>query len=145
MEINLKLSNTNSAKRFVITGFYDSKLRPIMEEVKWSEAPEILPDNDTYAKMSPEETVGAFLDAYSRQDWDKMRKFAPNSFVEELKGDFGNTAENPPSFEIKGKALWSAEQSAYLVKCRIEGGVKKWNLAIRNDNPANRYMFDGGI
>jgi hypothetical protein len=145
MEINLKLSNANPAGRFVVTGLYDSQLQPFMVRIKWSNWPEVLPDNDTYVKMSAEETVRSLLEAYLRQDWDEMRKFVPASFVEEWKSDFGNTTEKPPSFEITEEALWSAEHSAYYVKCRIEGLVKKWNLAIRNDNSANRYVFDGGI
>jgi len=30
------------------------------------------------------------------------------------------------------------------VKCHVVM-VKKWNLAIRNDNPARRWQVDGGI
>lgn len=25
------------------------------------------------------------------------------------------------------------------------GDVRKWNLAVRNDNPAHRYVVDGGL
>ena len=69
-----------------------------------------------------------------------MRKFLPASFIEEMKAEFEGAI-----FEVIGKAIWSDEQSAYFVKCRYLCQVKKWNLAIRNDNPAKRYMFDGGI
>lgn len=149
-KFNLRLSKTNAAGRLVITGMCDSKLR-LLREMKWSNEPEVLPDNDTYAKMSPDEAVKAFNEAFSRQDWDEMRKFAPDSFVEELKHDFeewtkrGQPKEEQPFCEVIGKSVWSEENSAYFVRCRVPGGVKKHNLAIRNDNEAHRWQFDGGI
>jgi hypothetical protein len=48
-----------------------------------------------------------------------------------------------PAVEV-GEAVWSPAESAWFVKCRMTG-VKKWNLAVRNDNSANRYLFDGGL
>jgi hypothetical protein len=48
-----------------------------------------------------------------------------------------------PIVEV-GESSWSAEQSAYFVKCR-ESSVKKFNLAVRNDNPAKRWVVDGGL
>jgi hypothetical protein len=32
----------------------------------------------------------------------------------------------------------------YVIKLK-NGEVKKFNLAMRRDNPANRYVFDGGL
>jgi hypothetical protein len=98
--------------------------------------------------MSPDDVAEAFAQAFSRQNWDEVRKFVPESAVKELKYTFAQSTKDGRSqggMEVMAKALWSTEHSAYFVKCRIEGLVKKWNLAIRNDNPANRYMFDGGI
>jgi hypothetical protein len=119
--------------------------------MEWSNEPNVLPDNETYAKLSPDEVAKAVTEAYSKQDWDEMRKFLPNSFVDEMKTEFESStkADEPkrehPICEVTGKAFWSDEQSAYFVKCRVSGQFKKWDLAIRNDNPAKRYMFDGGI
>jgi hypothetical protein len=151
-EFHLRLSNANSAKRFVITGMCDSKLQPI-HEMKWLNEPEVLADNDAYAKMSPAEVVKAFNSAFSRQDCNEMRKFLPDSFVEGLRHDFeewkkrGEVKEGQSFCEVTGEAFWSAEHSAYFVKCRQSGEVqvKKMNLAIRNDNPAKRWVVDGGL
>jgi hypothetical protein len=143
MEFNLRLSNKNAAGRLVITGLYDSKLQPI-REIEWASEPEILPNNEVYAKMSPENVVKTFNNAYLSRDTNEMRKFAPVDFVKEQNDEF-DTSKGKPSCEVIGKAVWTDEQSAYFVKCRYSGQVKKWNLAIRNDNSANRYMFDGGI
>ena len=83
VEVNVRLSNANSAKRFVMTGTYDSKLQ-LKEEIKWSNEPEVLADNDTYAKMSPQEVVKAFYGAVSRLDFNEMGKFVPDSYVKEI-------------------------------------------------------------
>jgi hypothetical protein len=151
-DFNVRLSNANAAGRFVITGICDSKLQPV-DEIKWSNEPNVLPNNNAYAKMSPEEVVRAFNDSFSRHDWDEMRKFLPDSFVDGFKHDYEvwkkqvDFREGQPFCEIIGEAFWSAEQSAYFVKCRQSGEVrvKKYNLAVRNDNPAGRYIVDGGI
>ncbi|MBU1259660.1 MAG: hypothetical protein KKE31_02370 [Planctomycetes bacterium] len=148
-EINVRLSNANSAGRFVITGMYDSKLQ-LAEEVTWSNEPEVLADNNTYAKMSPEEVARAYFEAFSKLDWSEMRKFAPDSYVGPIKGEFEMAAKHVdvqkqlPTMEV-GKAFWSEEHSAYFVKCRQLSRVKEWNLAVRNDNSANRWIVDGGF
>ncbi len=149
-EINVRLSKENSAGRFVITGMYDSKLQ-LQEEIKWSNEPEILTDNDTYAKMSPEDVAKAYFGAFSRLDFDEMRKFMPESYVASLKGEVREAAKRGidvqkqlPIVEV-GEAFWSAEHSAYFVKCRNLGRVKEWKMGVRNDNPAKRWVVDGGI
>lgn len=149
-EINVRLSNANAAGRYVIMGMYDSKLQ-LTEEMKWSDEPEVLTDNDAYAKMSPEEVAKAYFGAFSRLDWDEMQKFVPASDVKGMKGEFEEAAnrgidvrEQLPTFEAE-ESFWSAEHSAYFVKCRQSGRIKKWNLAVRNDNPAKRWVVDGGI
>jgi outer membrane lipoprotein-sorting protein/truncated hemoglobin YjbI len=151
-EFYMRLSNANSAKRFVITGICDSKLQPV-REMKWTNEPNVLANNDTYAKMSPEDVVKAFNAAFSKEDWDEMRKFLPDFWVDGLKHDIeiwkkqSEFKEGQPFCEVVGEAFWSAEHSAYFVKCRQSGEVqvKKMNLAIRNDNPAKRWIVDGGI
>jgi outer membrane lipoprotein-sorting protein len=148
-EFNVRLSNANSAKRFVITGEYDSKLQ-LTKEKKWSSEPNILPDNDVYAKMSPQEAVKKYFEAFSKLDWDEMQKFEPAADVKAMKSEFEeakkhgmDVKEQIPTVEV-GESSWSAEQSAYFVKCHISG-VKKFNLAVRNDNPAKRWVVDGGL
>jgi len=149
IERNAQLSNANSAGRFVITGWYDNKMQ-LREEVKWSNEPEILSDNDTYAKMSPDEVVQGYYDALSRLDWDEMRKFMPADDVENMKHQCEEAAKYKidiqkqlPKIEVM-KTFWSPEHSSYFVAYR-EFRVKKFNLAIRKDNLANRFVVDGGL
>jgi hypothetical protein len=145
----VQVSNANSAKRFVITGQFDSKMH-FQEEAKWSNEPEILPDNDTYAKMSPQEAVKAFYVAFSKLDFNEMRKFMPDSELKGMKGEIEEATKHGidvqkqlPAVEV-GESFWSEEHSSYFVRCR-ESRIKKFNVAVRNDNPAKRWVVDGGF
>jgi len=148
-EINVRLSNANPAGRFVITGQCDSNLQNC-EDAKWTNEPEIPANNDIYVKMSPEQAVKAYYDALSRLDWDEMRKFMPKDDIDKMQGEFKEAARYGidvkkilPTVEVE-KTFWSAEQLAYFVTCR-QSQYKKFNLAIRNDNPAKRWVVDGGL
>jgi outer membrane lipoprotein-sorting protein len=152
-EAKVRLSNSNPAKRFVITGIYDSKMQFLSdkEEMQWSSPPEMLADNDTYAKMTPSEVVKAFYEAFSRLDWNEMRKFAPDSYIGPIKGNVKIMANFDidiqgqfPTVEI-GEVFWSAEQSAYFVTCYESSRVQQCILSVRNDNAARRYVVDGGF
>jgi len=147
--VNVRVANTNAAKRFVLTGVYDSKLR-LQQDLKWSGEPEVLPNNQAYARLSPTETVQAYFDAQAKFDWVEMRKFTSQHDVEETKGQV-ETAQKMgmdmrklmPVYKAV-EAVWSPEQSAFFVRCQVTG-VKKFNLAVRKDNPAGRWQVDGGI
>jgi hypothetical protein len=149
-EINVRVSNANAAKRCVVTGIYDSKLH-LQQDLKGSTTePETLSDNDADARLSPAQTVQAYFDAQSKFDWVEMRKFTSESDVENTKSQIEmakklgmDVQKLMPVVEV-GQATWSAEQSAWFVKCSMSQ-TKKWNLAVRKDNPAGRWQIDGGI
>ena len=149
-EINLQLSNSNPAKRYVITGVYDSKLK-LKQALTWTNAPELLPGNDTYAKMSPTEVARSYFAAQLKRDWTEMKKYAPDYDVDNDKRQLdaaeklGVDVRKVMPVTEAGEAFWSAEQSAYFVKCRMVAPIKKHNLAVRKDNPAGRWQVDGGI
>ena len=133
----------------MIYGLYDTKLQP-MEKLEWNNEPETLAKDDAYGRMSPAEVAKAYFDSMTGADWEAMGKVAPASDVEQTKqesAEMNKAGMDPhnaiPTVEV-GAAVWSKEESAYFVKCRM-GGVKKFNLAVRNDNAANRYVFDGGL
>jgi hypothetical protein len=148
-EFNMRVSNTNPAKRCVLTGHYDSQLQ-LREDFKWSGTPEVLTNNDAYAQLSPAEAVKAYFDAQSKFNWVEMRKFTSEFDVEQTKRQV-EAMENRgmdvhklmPTFQV-GEAVWSAKESAWFVKCQASQ-VKKWNLALRKDNPAGRWQEDGGL
>jgi len=148
-EFNVRVSNANSAKRYVVIGMYDSKLK-LEQDLKWTGAPEVLTNNDAYARLSPKEAVQAYFDAQAKFDWVEMRKFASAFDLEETKKQVEmaekagvDVHKQMPLVEV-GEATWSPEQSAWFVKCRMSQ-TKKWNLAVRKDNPAGRWQVDGGI
>ena len=145
----MRVSNDNPAKRCVLTGIYDSKLK-LEQDFKWSGQPEVLTNNDAYARLSPKEAVQAYFDAQSKLDWVEMRKFTSESDIADTKKQM-ETAEKAGvdvhklmPVVVVGEAIWSPEQSAWFVKCRMSQN-KKWNLAVRKDNPAGRWQVDGGI
>jgi len=122
----------------------------LQHDFNWTTEPEVLTNNDVYARLSPTEAVQAYYDAQSRLDWVEMRKFTSESDVEETKKQVEmeekqgiDVHKMMPVFEA-GEAVWSPEQSAWFVKCRVFE-TKKWNMAIRKDNPAGRWQVDGGI
>jgi hypothetical protein len=148
-DYTVRVDNTNRAHRYVLTGVYDSKLQ-LQHELKWSSEPALLPDNQRYANMSPMEVVRACAEAKAKFDSDELAKFVPEEEVQQAKrtleaaGKRGIDLRQFPVVEV-GEAFWSAEHSAWFVKCRYVPQTKKWNLAIRNDNPTHRYLFDGGL
>jgi len=148
-EFNVRVSNANPAKRYVITGVFDGKLK-LQQDLQWTNGPDVLADNDAYAKLSPAQAVKGYFDAFAKLDWNEMAKFDPDYDVEHDKKQFEMAAKSGtdvhklvPVVEV-GEATWSPEQSAWFVKCRMSQ-TKKWNLALRKDNVAGRWQVDGGI
>ncbi|UCC31321.1 MAG: zf-HC2 domain-containing protein [Phycisphaerales bacterium] len=114
------------------------------DDVIWYKQPEVLPDNEKYVRMSPDEAARAFFQACADMDWDEVLKFWARSEVHQgMKLYFGR-------LEIVsiGEPFQSGQYRGWFVPYEIKlwwGGTKKHNLALRNDNPAGRYIVDGGI
>jgi len=114
------------------------------ENMIWHEEPKVLPDNEKYQKMSPKETTQAFFEACSKEDWVEFLKFWSSTAVDEgLKSYLGGLEiiSIGKPFQSKGYGGWFVP---YEIKLK-DGSIKKRNLAIRNDNPAKRWVVDGGI
>ena len=147
---NVRLSNNNAAKRYVVVGVYDAQMK-LIEDLPWTSAPEILTNNDVYAAMSAEATFKTIMEAFVNTNWTELRKFAPESFVEKTKREFAEAEKE--HFDVRkalgqmfkvGETFWSPDYSSYFVKV-YQSEVKSWNLALRRDNPANRWQVDGGL
>jgi hypothetical protein len=113
------------------------------EVVEFKQA-QILPDNEKYEKMTPEEAARAFFLACAEENWEEMLKFwcmsAADQRIKEYLGGL--------KIISIGKAFKSGLYGGWFVPYEIQlksGGVRKFNLAVRNDNPARRYVVDGGI
>ena len=114
------------------------------ENMVWKKEAEKLPDNEKYEQMEPKEVAQAFFQTCADEDWDEFLKYWSASHVDErLKKYLGG-------LEIIsiGEPFKSGRYPGWFIPYEIKlksGDVKKHNLAIRNDNPAQRYVFDGGI
>lgn len=113
------------------------------EDMIWYKRPEMLPDNDKYQQMSPKEVVQTFFQACADENWDEFLKFWTASSVDpRIKDHLGG-------LEVIsiGEPFKSGRYSGWFIPYEIKlksGGIKKHNLSIRNDNPAQRYVVDGG-
>ena len=114
------------------------------DDVIWYEQPKELADNEKYKQMMPKEMATAFFQALADEDWDEVLKFRPSSKAPRwLKDRFGG-------LEIIsiGEPFKSGRYPGWFVPYEIKlksGHVRKFNLAVRNDNPAKRYVQDGGL
>ena len=116
------------------------------EDMIWHKEPEILPDNERYEKMTPKEAAEVFFQACADENWEEVLKFRRISRVDD------QTKTHLGGLEIVslGEPFQSAgyDPSGWFVPYEIRlksGEVKKYNLAIRKDNPAKRFVVDGGI
>jgi hypothetical protein len=143
--------DNNDILVFEITNIeYNKKIADVVfkldlpENMIWHEEPKVLPDNEKYQKMSPKETAQAFFEACAKEDWNEFLKFWSATAVHEsLKSYLGGLkiVSIGEPFQSKGYGGWFVP---YEIKLK-GGSVKKHNLAIRNDNPAKRWVVDGGL
>jgi hypothetical protein len=125
---------------FVLTLPQDVQLVDWRKDYK---EPQRLPDNKKYEKMTPKEAARAFFEACARKDWDEVQKFEITTLDEGYKQRWGG-------LEIVhlGEPFKTSRYYGWFIPYEVKlknGGVRKWNLAMRNDNQAHRYVEDGGI
>lgn len=98
--------------------------------------------------MTSDEVAKQFFTACHNEDWDKVRQFIPG-FMNFLQLQFAVKAEYGGLTIISiGKPFKSGRYPGEFVPYEIKkknGSVKKWNLAIRNDNPEKKWRVDGGF
>ena len=109
-DINVRVSSTNSARRFVLGGVYDGNLHAL-ETWEWTKEPETLRQDDVYARLSAAEAVKAFFDSFTNSDWEAMKKVAPGTYVENIKQNFvaaeksGRDPRKMLTMDV-GEAVW---------------------------------------
>ena len=114
------------------------------DDVVWFQEPQELADNERYQRMLPEEVARAFFQACAAENWEEVLKFWPASRVAEGIKDWLGGLEVISIGEPFRSGLYPGWFVPYEIKLR-SGRVKKFNLAVRNDNPARRFVVDGGI
>lgn len=113
-------------------------------DVIWHGQPRELADNEIYQQMGPKEVAQAFFQAASDENWNEFLKFWTASAVDQRIKDYLGGIE----IISIGEPFKSGRYPGWFVPYQIKfknGGTKKMNLAVRNDNPAQRYVVDGGI
>jgi hypothetical protein len=92
----------------------------------------------------PKQAATFFFDALARQDWDAVLQVFPFSQVsDEIKQVYGGL-EVVSIGEPFRSGLYRGYFVPYEVRLR-DGSTKKYKLAVRNDNPAARWVVDGGL
>jgi hypothetical protein len=114
------------------------------EDMIWHKEAEILPDNEKYEQMEPKEVAQTFFQACADENWNEFLKFWSASAVDQQIKDYLGGLQIISIGEPFKSGGYSGWFIPYEIKLR-DGYIKKHNLAIRNDNPAQRYVVDGGI
>jgi hypothetical protein len=137
VKTKIVVRNDNPAGRFLV----------FMEPGRVADAKELaevkkLPENEKYEKMTPKEAAQAFFDAWARKDAAELKKFLPGSpndkaLSEELEDQRYSDVQVGEPAKAKDAGCWDVP-----ITIRF---THKHNLALRNDNQANRYTIDGGI
>lgn len=111
--------------------------------VVWATSPEQMPTANRPLPATPREAAAAFLEGMAAQDWDRVASVRNSGISQKLK-DYGGGLTVISIGEPFQSGLYKGWFVPYEVRLR-NGVVKKWNLAVRNDNPAKRFHHDGGF
>jgi outer membrane lipoprotein-sorting protein len=114
--------------------------------VAWEQEMQILPDNEKYAAMTPEQAARAFFEACGREDWNEAAKFWTMTGDTRLRQFLGGleVINIGNHFTSALTAIGGPLFVPYEIK--LKGGyVKKFNLALKKDGKTGRWYVDGGI
>jgi len=114
------------------------------EDVAWlDEKPAPLPDNAKYSGMTPKQVAETFFNACAKEDWDEAEKFFPGKMDKRVREFLGGlkVVSLGEAFQSKPYRGWFVPYE-FILK---SGETRKFNLAVRKDNPAKRWTVDGGI
>jgi hypothetical protein len=113
----------------------------IPANVGWTVEPEQMPATRTLPQ-SAKDAAAMFFDALAREDADTLLNVYPASSVPPWSKHLSGL-----QVVSLGEPFQSGKYPGWFVPYEItlNGHVKKHNLAVRNDNPAHRWVFDGGF
>ncbi len=112
------------------------------EDTALFKEPETLDDKDQ--QMKPEEMARAFFRACAEENWDEVLKYWPITKIDQRSKGYLGGLEIIAIGEPFKSGLYRGWFVPYEIKFK-NGEIKKMNLAVRNDNKAKRYVFDGGL
>lgn len=109
------------------------------DDVRYGGVREGSPDENS---LGPRDVARGLFEAAQRKDRAFLEIYVPSPAIIDW-------AMSTPPFEILyiGEPFSSGNYPGVYVpyKLRIEGEIREWQLALRNDNPEHRWVFDGGI
>jgi hypothetical protein len=92
----------------------------------------------------PKETAAYFFDALAQQNWDSVLQVLGGTSVPPvIKKMYGGLLVVSIGGPFQS-GLYPGYYVPYQVRLR-DGSTRAHNLAVRNDNPAHRWMVDGGF
>jgi hypothetical protein len=128
---------------------YDETFSPTLfslqlpPDVNWFVEPATLKPSPAQIN-GPKEAATYFFEALAREDWDAVLQVYPFSRVsDEVKHTYGGL-EVVSIGEPSQSGLYRGFFVPYEVRLP-DGSIKKWKLAVRNDNPARHWTVDGGF
>ena len=94
--------------------------------------------------LGPREVADGLFDAARRGDRERVAMLCPSPAMVDWLVDKHN---RPTEILYIGEPFRAGEYPGVYVPYKVRFGseVKEYNLALRNDNPENRWVFDGGI
>ena len=101
-------------------------------------------DNARYAAMTAEEATRAFFEACGREDWDEVLNFWTTRQIDDRSRQRLGGLKVISIGEAFEKDSYPGTYVPYEIELKT-GEELKHNLAIRKDNPAGRWLFDGGL
>jgi RNA polymerase sigma factor (sigma-70 family) len=102
-------------------------------------------ENAHYTALSPEQATRDFFEACGRGDWNEVEKFCAGIMPLDERIKEWLTGVTVTSI---GQSFTRPGYPGTYVPYKIRfknGERKRFNLAIRRDNPQGRWMFDGGL
>jgi hypothetical protein len=115
----------------------------VPDDVAWIESSDELPADEALAALTPDEVASRFFKACAARDWDTVRAFWPVSEVPAPVQTFLGGLE----ILSIGTPFQSRQYPGWFVPYKVRtqaGRILDHNLAVHNDNPAGRWIIDGG-
>jgi hypothetical protein len=113
------------------------------DNVIWGLPPDQMSTNRALP-VTARDTAVAFLEGMEQRDWDRVLSVYPATAIPEgirRKGEGLQVLSIGEPFRSGLYAGWYVPYEIQLA----DGTRRIWNLAVRNDNPAQRWVWDGGF
>ncbi len=135
-------AGVSGGQRQYLTAIAELVLHRQDRAIPWP-ARTFLPTQTTFLRrMTPLEAARAFFEACAKENWAEAGKFC-QPLTDDMKRYLGGLEVVQLGKPFKPQ-LYGGWMVPYTIKFK-DGNTKSWNLAVRNDNPAKRYVVDGGL